>query len=63
MALELVWSNPCPSMRTVAEVRQIIEDEHGSLYVVSYPDGHEEFELTPGRKRAKQNTVEQPEIA
>ncbi len=63
MALKLVWFNPRPLTNAVAEIRRITRDEYGSLYVVSYPDGCEEFELTAGRKRAKQRTVEQPEIA
>jgi hypothetical protein len=63
MALELVWSNPCPLTNAVAEVRRIMNDEYGSLYLACYPDGCEEFELTTARKRAKQLAVEQPEIA
>ena len=63
MALELVWSNPCPSTNAVAEVRRVMKDEYGSLYLVRYPDGDEEFELTRGTKRAKPLAVEQPEMA
>ena len=60
MALKLVWSNPCPLANAVAEVRRIVKDEYGSLYVVSYPDGYEEFELMRGKEHARQLTVEQP---
>ena len=40
-----------------------MKDEYGSLYVVSYPDGYEEFELTTGRINRKQQSDEQPESA
>ena len=40
-----------------------MKDEYGGLYVVSYADGYEEFELTTGTKFLKQLTLEQPEIA
>lgn len=63
MALKLVWSNPYPLAKAVAEVRRIMKDEYGSLYLASYPDGNEEFELTAGTEQAKQIAVEQPEIA
>ncbi len=49
MALKLVWTNPCPLTNAVAEVRRIMKAEYGSLYLVSYPDGYEEFELTTSR--------------
>jgi hypothetical protein len=49
MALEIVWSNPQPPAEEVGKLRRIKRDANGSLYVVSYTDGSEEFELTLGR--------------
>jgi hypothetical protein len=63
MALKLVWTNPCPLTNAVAEVRRIMKDEYGSLYLVSYLDGYEEFELTTGRINRKQQSAEQPQSA
>jgi hypothetical protein len=60
---QLVWSNPCPLTNPVAEIRRIMKDEYGSLYVVSYPNGYEEFELTTGRINRKQQSAEQPQSA
>jgi hypothetical protein len=63
MALKLVWSNPCPLTNAVAELRRIMKDEYGSLYLVSCPDGNEEFEQTTGRINRKQQSAEQSQSA
>lgn len=63
MALKLVWSNPCPLTTPVAEVRRIMKDEYGAVYVASYSDGNEEFELTKGRTSRKQQNAVQPRLA
>jgi hypothetical protein len=49
MALEIAWSNPQPPAEDVGELRRIKRDANRSLYVVSYTDGTEEFEVTLGR--------------
>lgn len=56
MILTLVWSNPRPLPNAVAEVRRIMKDEYGSLYLATYPDGTEEFELTTGSINRKQQS-------
>lgn len=65
MALKLVWSNPRRLPEQKARVRQIMKDEFGSLYIASYDDGDEEFELMTGREGepASLQNVEQPESA
>jgi hypothetical protein len=49
MTLEIAWSNPQPPAEEVGKLRRIKRDANGGLYVVSYTDGTEEFELTLGR--------------
>lgn len=49
MTLEIAWSNPQPPAEEVGKLRRIKRDANGGLYVVSYTDGTEEFELTRGR--------------
>lgn len=49
MALEIIWSNPRAPAKEVGKLRRIKRDANGSLYVVSYTDGTEEFELALGR--------------
>jgi hypothetical protein len=49
MTLEIAWSNPQPPAEEVGKLRRIKRDANGSLYVISYTDGTEEFELTLGR--------------
>ena len=63
MALKLVWSNPRPLSEEMPQVRPILKDEYGTLYLVSYTDGSEEFELTTGRTHTKQQTSEHSESA
>lgn len=49
MALKLVWSNPRRLPDQKARIHQIIKDEFGSVYIASYDDGNEEFELISTR--------------
>jgi hypothetical protein len=63
MALKIVWSNPSSSPQEISAVRRIMKSEYGALYLVSYSDGNEEFELTTGRVNRKQQSVEQPQSA
>ena len=63
MALKIVWSNPRPLPEQKARVREVIKDEYGSVYIASYDDGNEEFELMKGRTHRNQQDAARPESA
>lgn len=49
MALVITWRNPFPAVQTDSEVRRVLQDQLGVLYVVTGSDATQEyFELLPG---------------
>ena len=48
MALAIVWRNPKPLIRTNQTVQRIQDDQSCAVYVVTNPDGRQEFRLMAG---------------
>jgi hypothetical protein len=48
MSLVIAWRNPLPPARAERKVRKVVEDELGTVYLVTGPDATQEsFELYP----------------
>ena len=47
MSLVIVWRNPIPPARAERKVRRVVEDQFGTLHLVTDPDAVE-FELYRG---------------
>jgi hypothetical protein len=48
MALEVVWRNPIPRLRTVKRIELAELDDGKSIYIVHGPDAEAVFELIAG---------------
>ena len=48
MALEIVWRNPLPQIKTDSSVQRVALDDFGAVYAVCSLDATEEFELILG---------------
>ena len=45
MTLEIVWRNPIPTRKPTNSIQRVAHEERLAVYVVSNPEGTEQFEV------------------